>query len=520
MKLNKTWLFTTYLLLFVFLVSGGVLFNSCNGKKAGDAFKPTGDTIADGKALTQQYCASCHKLVPPDLLTKNVWKFHILPDMSHYLGLSSYSIVNYYKDAKDTGGISVANWEIIAGYYNKVAPDSLVAAKTPVPLSNDWAGFTLKKPDTTKDIDYTTLLQVDPATQKMYTADIGALKFFEWDKQFRPHPVADLPSTAVSATFVNDEKGNRRAILSCIGQIIPMDFPNGRIMAVDLNAKEEVKKPQLVQEDLARPVQTVQADFNKDGLTDYVVLAQGRYVGGVYLMKQNADHSYTQSNISDKPGAAQAITADFNNDGWPDLMILYGGGDEGLWLYLNDKKGGFTSRNLLRFPPVYGSTSFQLADINHDGKPDLVYTCGYNYKDSRILKPYHGLYIFTNEGDWNFKQTYFYPINGCTKAIAADFDGDGDLDIATIAFFADMKNKPAEEFIYFEQDGPMSFKPHAVPVSKYGRWMCMEVADMNGDGKPDILLGNYGAGFMFQRGYKPFWNTHLPFILLQNNFKK
>jgi hypothetical protein len=29
---------------------------------------------------------------------------------------------------------------------------------------------------------------------------------------------------------------------------------------------------------------------------------------------------------------------------------------------------------------------------------------------------------------------------------------DGDLDIATIAFFADMKNKPAEEFIYFEQD--------------------------------------------------------------------
>jgi hypothetical protein len=34
-----------------------------------------------------------------------------------------------------------------------------------------------------------------------------------------------------------------------------------------------------------------------------------------------------------------------------------------------------------------------------------------------------------------------------------------------------MKNNPAEEFIYFEQDKPMQFKPHAVPVSKYGRWM-------------------------------------------------
>ena len=85
------------------------------------------------------------------------------------------------------------------------------------------------------------------------------------------------------------------------------------------------------------------------------------------------------------------------------------------------------------------------------------------------------------------------------KAIAADFDGDGDLDIATIAFFADMKNKPAEEFIYFEQDKPLSFKPHAIPVSKYGRWMSMDVADINNDGKPDIVLGNYSMGFGFSR---------------------
>jgi len=521
MKLKKTWLFTTYLLVFVLLLSGSVLFNGCGpGKSNSDTFKPTGDTIADGKALVQQYCTSCHKLVPANAITRDIWKFHILPEMSHYLGLSSYSIVNYYKKPTDTTGISIGNWEIIVNYYAKAAPDSLPVAKAPTPLLNDWAGFTLKKPAETNDIAYTTMLAVDPATKKLYSADIEKLKFYEWDKNFKSKVVADLPSPAMSADFVNDEKGNRQAILSCIGQIIPMDFPNGRIMSVDLNAKQEIKKPQVVQEDLARPVQTVQADFNKDGLNDYVVLAQGRYVGGVYLMTQKADHSYVQSNISEKPGAAQTVTGDFNNDGYIDLMILYGGGDEGLWLYLNDKKGGFTSKNLLQFPPVYGSTSFQLADINHDGKPDLIYTCGYNYKDSRILKPYHGLYIFTNEGDWKFKQSYFYPINGCTKAIAADFDGDGDLDIATIAFFADMKSKPAEEFIYFEQDGPMSFKPHAVPVSKYGRWMSMDVADTNGDGKPDIILGNYGAGFMFQRGYKPFWNIHLPFIVLENNFKK
>jgi hypothetical protein len=136
------------------------------------------------------------------------------------------------------------------------------------------------------------------------------------------------------------------------------------------------------------------------------------------------------------------------------------------------------------------------------------------------MKPYHGLYIFMNQGDWNFKQSYFYPINGCTKAIATDFDGDGDVDIATIAFFADLKDNPAEGFIYFEQDKSMSFKPHAVPVSNHGRWMSMDVADMNHDGKPDIVLGNYSMGLPIQPELKPFWDQHLPLIILENHTKK
>jgi hypothetical protein len=123
-------------------------------------------------------------------------------------------------------------------------------------------------------------------------------------------------------------------------------------------------------------------------------------------------------------------------------------------------------------------------------------------------------------GNWDFKQKWFYPIDGCTKAIAADFDGDGDLDIATSAFYTDLKNNPAEGFIYFEQVSPFNFKAHAIPVSKYGRWFTMDVGDYNNDGKPDIVLGNYATGFMTQGGFKPFWDTKTPFIVLENNFKK
>jgi hypothetical protein len=519
MRLTKTGLYTLYLLVFVFLLSGTILFNGCtNTETIDNTFKPTGDTIADGKKLVAMYCTKCHQLVPPDALNKDVWKFHALPAMSHYLGLSTYG-TSYFKRTLDTSGVSLTNWQIIQDYYAKLAPVELPASKPPVPLINDWAGFSLQKPHEDKNIVYTTMVAVDQSAGKIYSSDVLSGKLVEWDKALKSRDIAQLPSAGVDANFTKDDAGTPVAIVSSIGEIEPMDFPNGKLVKIRLNQKEEITIPGVLASELPRPVQSVMGDFNKDGLSDWVVCAQGDKAGLVYLLTQKADHSYSQSTIIKKAGAVQARVGDFNNDGWPDLMILFGSHDEGLWLFLNDRKGGFASRNLLHFPPVYGSTSFQLADINHDGKLDLIYTCGYNYRDSRIMKPYHGLYIFTNQGDWNFKQSYFYPINGCTKAIATDFDGDGDIDIATIAFFADLKNRPDEGFIYFEQDKAMSFKPHAVPVSNYGRWMSMDTIS-NPKGRPDIVLGNYAMGLSIYPGLKPFWNMHLPIVVLRNHAKK
>ena len=192
------------------------------------------------------------------------------------------------------------------------------------------------------------MVAISPYNHKIYTSDGVSNILQEWDSNLKLSKSVILSSPAVSASFVKNEKGGTTGLFSAIGQLDPVDFPNGKVMSISLD--EQKLNPTVFASDLARPVQTITGDFNKDGLMDWVVCGQGGLKGGVYLFKQNPDHSVTQVNISDKAGAVKAVSGDFNKDGWPDLMVLFGRGDEGLVLFLNDQHGGFTQKRLLSFP--------------------------------------------------------------------------------------------------------------------------------------------------------------------------
>ncbi|MEB0303000.1 VCBS repeat-containing protein, partial [Mucilaginibacter sp. 5C4] len=391
MKIKQTFVFTSLILSGVALLSFSTILEGCKSKPAG-AYTLTGNVIADGEHLVQIHCTKCHALVPADALTKDVWRMHSMPSMAHYFGIGTYG-QSFYKqtsnETKDTTLITIVEWQAMVDYYQKIAPDTLAAAKKPSPLLNDWAGFTMKKSAANNNVAFTTMVAANPATGNIYTSDVVANTLTEWDSQLKVKAVTSLPSPAVHANFTKDATGADQAILSCIGRIDPVDFASGKIYSANLTGKLSAEEIAI---DMPRPVQTLSVDLDKDGKNELIVLGQGFTKGGVFLIKLGANgKAQKQFTITDRPGAVQAVTGDFNKDGYPDLMVLFGSGDEGLSLFLNDKKGGFKSRELLHFPPVYGSTSFQLADIDHDGNLDLIYTCGYNFRDSRILKPYHGL---------------------------------------------------------------------------------------------------------------------------------
>ena len=109
---------------------------------------------------------------------------------------------------------------------------------------------------------------------------------------------------------------------------------------------------------------------------------------------------------------------------------------------------------------------------------------------------------------------------GAFKAVAADFDGDGDLDLAAISFFPDLARSPEEAFLYFENLGGMRFKASTIPLGTRGRWLTLEAGDLDGDGDLDMILGSFTQGpasVPIPEAIREGWRTNEAGLLLLEN---
>jgi len=249
-----------------------------------------------------------------------------------------------------------------------------------------------------------------------------------------------------------------------------------------------------------------------------VVCSFGNTGGHLSWYSKTGPCSYAEHTLIDRPGALVSRILDVDHDGKPDLVVLTAQGKEGVFLYRNQGAGEWAERALIEQPPVWGYAYFELADFNHDGHLDLLTANGDRGDFECPPKKYHGVRIYLNDGHWNFKEAFFYPLNGAYKCIAKDFDGDGDLDIAAISFFPDYEKSPEESFVFLKSEGGLKFSAHTFPDCSRGRWLTMDAGDLDGDGDLDLVLGGvYKTPFRAPETFLSRWQREGVSVLILRN---
>ncbi|WP_428663660.1 FG-GAP repeat domain-containing protein [Runella sp.] len=443
--------------------------------------------------LAQSYCGGCHLMPTPDLLDKKTWKESVLPQMALRLGVVKQNI-GFYQDFSpeeivaltqanifpETPIVTQEQWESIVNYYVKNAPDKLPDSSGKFPIAPTLTRF-VPKSDAPQIDPFVSLIKFDSATKKLFVGSRRGMvsvfdqKFNRIDSILVSSPPSDLRAYA---------DGSLDILL--MGIMDPNDHTKGTLERAKKSADGKTWTLNPVLKKLRRPVNQSFTDVDGDGLEDIVICEYGNYVGQLSWFKQEKDHTYQVFELDPAAGARLVQPYDFNRDGKLDFFVLMAQGDEKLFIIYNRGGGKYEKQLLLRFPPVYGSSYADLADVNGDGWVDIVYSNGDNADYSLILKPYHGVRIFLNNGKNQFEEKWFFPLHGASKALADDFDKDGDIDIAAISYFP---SKPQDGFVYFENQGNMKFTAQTFPNPRQDKWMLLEKADYDQDGDNDLLLG-------------------------------
>lgn len=319
----------------------------------------------------------------------------------------------------------------------------------------------------------------------------GKGELYEW----KPSRLSQIPnyfSSPISSIVILPNQ----YLIAEIGIIFPSDQALGKVWKI------ENGYPSLWIEGLKRPVhllayhsQKVHNDnLSNDSVFEQILISEYGNLGG----SLSAISSYTipankKKKIITAPGFIKVVSADTNGDQLMDLVGLAAQGNEGMYVCEAQGDGTFRARQILRFPPESGSSWFELVDYEGDGDLDIALVQGDNADLSYFMKPYHGLKIFINDGNFQFEEQFFFPLYGATRVIARDFDQDGDVDFALTAFFPDYTFNAKESFVYLKNtdEDAFQFQAQTFPEAVQGRWLVMEAGDVDQDGDEDIMLGSF-----------------------------
>jgi hypothetical protein len=448
-----------------------------------------------GHEVVARLCGQCHPYPPPETFPKDFWPHEVRRGF------------DFLRQAHYSGEMPPVS--SVTAYYQRRAPETLpvlVPEKPPgeCPVRFERTGYRTEEgenPPALSNVRFVHLSdgrKLDVVACDMVSGRVLLLRPYERGAKFRLLSDA-IPNPAHAEVVDLDRDGIKDLLVANLGALISTDKRAGSVVWLR-GGSDGSYRPFTIAGGLGRVADIQAADFDGDGDLDLIVAEFGWLEsGGIQLLENRTTDAgrpeFVPSLVDARHGTIHVPVADLNGDGRPDFVALISQEHERVVAYLNEGGGRFSPREIYAAPhPAFGSSGIQLVDLDRDGDLDVLLSNG-DSLDSHLLRPYHGVRWLENRGKYPFEPHPLTAFYGAQRAVAADVDGDGDLDVVAVSFLPGSyyervsREMGLDAVVLLEQVAPGQFVRHSLETVDCTHPSC-DLGDYDADGRLDLVVAN------------------------------
>ena len=296
-----------------------------------------------------------------------------------------------------------------------------------------------------------------------------------------------------------DLDGDMDVMVAAMGMILPNNDKIGKVILLENDGHQNFKT-HVVAEKIARVTDVQSADLDGDGDIDLAVGQFGYDQGEIRWMRNVGNWNYESTILLSLSGTIHTPITDLDGDGDLDIVALVSQEWEEVYGFENDGKGNFKPHLIYGVADDdYGSSGIGIGDVDADGDTDIIWANGDAFvaTDYRPL-PSHGVQWLENLGGMRFAFHRLGDFPGAYDPLAADLDGDGDLDIVSVSAFNYWERPEARSMMWWQNLGGGRWIGRDLAESPT-HLLTLDAADMNGDGRVDLVTGSMNLYPPFDR---------------------
>lgn len=441
----------------------------------------------------QQYCGACHKVPPPYVMPKKYWPRAV--DAMAKLA------------EKKLGRAFIPN-EIqhdITAYYYGSSPEYLPV----LPYINQTSESLAIEVSSIAEqaimpliVNINAVSLYSDSTKQFLICDaqrdqVSLLSQVEGVWQEKVLANVKVPSRTEVVDY--DQDGDNDIIIAALGLLPPSPALAGKILLLRQSSAGEFIE-EVILDGVGRITDARTADMDNDGDLDIAVaIFGGGNVGEIVWLENIGAGQHVKHDIVKASGALNVSLADLNNDGKMDIVSLIAQEYEMVFGLINQGKGKFEQVAIAEAPhPMFGSTGMSMVDLDADNDIDILFTNGDAHDLQMDPKPYHGVQWLENKGKLNFQFHNVGRFYGAATAVAGDIDNDGDLDIVAGSWNNYWHEPERQTLVWFENDGQQNFTQKKL-LDKPQSIVSFELTDVTGNGRLDIVAGVFRMDLLMEQ---------------------